>query len=158
MSILTKLYSGLITGASSLQSFFLLAIRLLWGWQFFQAGLTKLQDINPVAGYFESIGIHPSLFHAYAAATVELVGGALLFIGLGSRLSAIALSVVMLVALFTAYPDVTYGFLEDPVKVMELTPFTFLMTSLVVLFFGPGKFSADALIKRLFDKHQVNQK
>ena len=61
-----------------------LIIRIVLGVTFFAHGLAKFQSgIDNVAGWFTSIGLPGGL--AYGVATVELVGGILLIIGLGVR-------------------------------------------------------------------------
>jgi len=39
------------------QSFFLLIIRLYWGWEFFQTGKGKLMDLEKPTQFFQSLGI-----------------------------------------------------------------------------------------------------
>lgn len=144
----TSFYRSLVSIGNFLQPFFLLAIRLFWGWYFFKAGLDKFGDIHSVAGFFEKIGIPFSLLSAYLAAGIELVGGLLLILGLASRLAAIPLIITMIVALITAYSEKFPLLLDDPIKIVELSPFTFLMASATIFIFGPGPYSIDAAIKR----------
>ena len=47
-----RAYSLFERAFSSLQSPLLLAVRLYWGWQFFQTGLGKLMHIPKVVGFF----------------------------------------------------------------------------------------------------------
>ena len=56
MQLVEKYYRLLIRVSSSLQSPFLLAVRLYWGWQFMQTGWGKLTDINKVVGFFTGSG------------------------------------------------------------------------------------------------------
>ncbi|MGM7634852.1 DoxX family protein [Bacillus sp. Hm123] len=75
-----------------------LILRVILGLTFFVHGLAKFQGgIENIAGWFDSIGI-PS-FMAYIVAAVELVGGAALILGLGTRIIAGLLVIVMLVAI-----------------------------------------------------------
>lgn len=145
---MTRFYQGLIAVAEFLQSFFLLAVRLFWGWQFFASGWGKLQNIDQIAEFFGSIGIHPALLNAYAASSIEFVGGALLLVGFASRLAAIPLMVTMVVALLTAHREATLMVFNDPNQLLSQLPVTFFLASLIIFLFGPGKFSIDALIKR----------
>ena len=50
-------YTLLVRGASSLQSVFLLVVRLYWGWQFFGTGKGKLQNLEKITGFFQDLGI-----------------------------------------------------------------------------------------------------
>lgn len=147
VDMLTKLYSLLVAAGNFFQPFFLLAVRLFWGWQFFKTGLGKLGNIEAIASYFDSLGIAAPQFSAYMAATTETVGGLFLLFGFLSRLVALPLMVTMMVALLTAHYDITAMILEDPVAVTNLSAFTFLMASFIVFVFGPGLFSIDRMLK-----------
>src|SRR5579863_9366340 len=84
-----KYYRLLNRASSSLQSPFLLAVRLYWGWQFMQTGWGKLTGIGKVVGFFTSLGIPAPALNAYFVSALEFGGGALLILGLGSRLIAL---------------------------------------------------------------------
>ena len=90
------------------------------------------------------------LFNAYLAGATECFGGLLLVIGLASRLVAIPVAFTMIVAYVTADYEAVTTIFSDPDKFVAAAPFPFLLSSLVVLAFGPGALSLDALIKRLF--------
>ena len=47
-----RLYRLLISAASSMQSPFLLAVRLYWGWLFVQTGRGKLNNLEKVTQFF----------------------------------------------------------------------------------------------------------
>jgi putative oxidoreductase len=81
-----------------LQSPFLLVVRLYWGWQFFQTGYGKLTNIAKPIAFFTDLGIPFPTVNAYFVSSLECVGGALLFVGLGSRLLALPLTIDMVVA------------------------------------------------------------
>ncbi|HEV8052779.1 MAG TPA: DoxX family protein [Parachlamydiaceae bacterium] len=148
MFYFTAFYRSLISLGNFLQPIFLLAVRLFWGWQFFKAGLGKLDDITGTASFFETLGIPAPELNAYLAASTELVGGLFLMLGLASRLVALPLIGTMIVALLTAHYQATANIFDDPVKFVNQPPFTFLMASAIILIFGPGLFSIDAAIKR----------
>ncbi|MEI8124253.1 MAG: DoxX family protein [Parachlamydiaceae bacterium] len=129
-----------------LQPFFLLAVRLFWGWEFIKTGVGKFTDIHVIATYFDSIGLPFPLMNAYAAASIEVVGGACLLVGLASRLISLPLMGTMIVALLTAHHEATFAIFDDPVTFVNQLPFTFLMAALIVFVFGPGRFSVDHVI------------
>jgi putative oxidoreductase len=149
IEITTKAYSLFARAVSFLQSPLLLAVRLYWGWQFFQTGLGKLKDIDKVVDFFTSLNIPHPVFTAHFVGGLECVGGALLFLGLGSRLIALPLTVNMLVAYITADREALLSFFSDPAKFYAADPYTFLFASLLILVFGPGKISLDAVIDYL---------
>src|SRR5579871_3465066 len=143
---ITKLYELLIRVANSLQSPFLLFVRLYWGWQFAQTGWGKLTDINKVINFFTNLGIPAPALNAWFVSGLELVGGILLILGLASRLIAVPLVIDMVVAYITADREALLKFLSDPDKFTAAAPYTFLFASLIIMIFGPGKFSIDALL------------
>src|ERR1700685_2617769 len=97
-----KYYRLLVRVSSSLQSPFLLAVRLYWGWQFMQTRWGKLTDINKGVGFFTDLGIPAPALNAYFVSALEFGGGLLLLLGLGSRLIALPLVIDMVVAYITA--------------------------------------------------------
>jgi putative oxidoreductase len=141
-----KYYLILIRAASGLQSPFLLAIRLYWGWQFMQAGWGKLSDIHKVVGFFTQLGIPAPALNAWFVSGLEFAGGLMLTVGLGSRLVALPLVIDMIVAYITADREALFSIVSSPDKFMAAAPFTFLVASLIILIFGPCKASLDALL------------
>ena len=141
-----KHYRLLIRAASGLQSPFLLAIRLYWGWQFMQTGWGKLSNIHKVVGFFTQLGIPAPAINAWFVSGLEFAGGLMLILGLGSRLVALPLVIDMIVAYITADREALFSIVSSPDKFMAAAPFTFLVASLIILIFGPGKASVDALL------------
>src|SRR6185312_13942311 len=70
--------------ASYLQSPFLLAVRVYWGWQFAQTGWGKLQHLEKVTGFFTSLAIPEPAASAVFVSWLEFVGGICLALGFGS--------------------------------------------------------------------------
>ena len=151
-SIFVRFYEGIIRAGECISSYFLLAIRLFWGYQFFITGYGKLQNIPKVAGYFQSLGIPFAEANAYTVGSIEMVGGLLLIVGLASRLISIPLICVLLTAYATAHQAALLNIFNDPDTFLSQPPFHFLMMLLVVFCFGPGKFSLDYLLERWIKK------
>lgn len=149
---LRKFYEGLIAAGNIFQHPLLLILRLYWGCSFFHAGWGKFQNIDSVSNFFYSLGIPFSTFNAYLAAGAELLGGFLLIIGLASRLAAIPLIFTMFVALATAHSQVLKNIFKAPDEFTSLKPFIYMLICLIIFTFGPGMFSIDALLKKLFFK------
>ena len=147
--IIEKYYGFLIGAGTHLQSPFLLAVRLYWGWQFAQAGWTKLGDLEKVTRFFTQLGIPAPALNALFVSGLEFAGGLLLILGLGSRLIAVPLVIDMLVAYMTADREALFSFVSSPDKFTAAAPYTFLIASLLVLIFGPGRFSVDAILSAL---------
>ncbi len=136
------------TLAATLQSPLLLIIRLYWGLSFAQTGWGKLMDLDRTAGFFAELGIPLPKLNAVMAGATECGGGILLALGLFARPAAVPLIVCMSVAYATADREALMALTSEPDKFVAATPFLFLLASLVVLAFGPGKFSLDALVAR----------
>lgn len=126
----------------------LLAVRLIWGWQFTLTGWGKLMHLGHVIGYFRSLGIPLPGLMAPAISFLEFAGGILLIAGLLTRLTGFLLAADMFVA-YLVSDRVALGtlFTNDPTKFYSADPFTFLMASLIVLAFGAGFFSLDRVIQ-----------
>jgi putative oxidoreductase len=147
--IVEKLYRLLVVAASSLKSPFLLIVRLYWGWQLAQSGWGKLHNIDKVTEFFTSLGLPAPGLTAHFIASLEFVGGVLLILGLASRLIALALTINMIVAFIIADHDALMSIFSNPDKFYAAAPYTFLFASLLVLIFGPGLFSVDAIIGKV---------
>jgi putative oxidoreductase len=150
-----KLYNLFGRVASSLQSPFLAIIRVYWGWQIAQNGWGKLHNLTHVAEFFASLGLPAPGPTAAFVATFEFVGGILLAIGLLSRIAALGLAIDMAAAYITADREALFSFFSDPGKFYNADPFIFLLVGLLILIFGPGKISADALRERIFRKREL---
>ena len=152
MQTLEKLYGIFVRAVSSLESPFLLIVRLYWGWQFAQTGWGKLGDLGKVTNFFTSLGIPAPALNAYFISGLEFAGGILLALGLGSRLVAFLLAGDMAVAYLLADREALFSFVSDPDKFYAAAPFTFLVASLIILIFGPGRLALDTLIARRFPR------
>jgi putative oxidoreductase len=157
MSFLTTtrpVYARLLRILNSLQSPFLLFIRLYWGAQFFQAGWGKVQDISKPIDFFTQLGIPLPTVSAWFVSLLECGGGILLCLGLASRLISIPLTIDMIVAYITADRDAFRSIFANPDKFTGAAPYNFLYASLIILIFGPGVLSLDYLIKRYVEKRR----
>ncbi len=134
-----------------LQSLFLLAVRLIWGWQLVVTGWGKWHDIPKVVGFFTNIGIPLPTLNAYVVATTELFGGLFLILGLLSRLTPIPLIISMVVAYITTEQEALGELAKgNPDPFFAAAPFLFLFASLMIFVFGPGCLSLDCLLLKKF--------
>jgi len=150
MKKLLEVYERFAVLVSYLQSPFLLVVRLYWGWQLVQSGWGKLHHLDKVTDFFTSLNLPAPGVTAHFVSGLEFVGGLLLILGLGSRLIGLILSVNMLVAYWTADRDALFAVFSDPGKFYNADPYTFLFASAMVLVFGAGLFSVDALLKKRY--------
>ncbi len=128
-----------------------LVTRVVIGLAFFQAGTGKFRNFENVIGFFDSLGIPFPAFNAGLVASMETVGGAMLIFGLFTRFFASGLAITMVVALLTAD---TSDFLASWGSASQLSPtdvtaFTFLLFLLWLVFYGAGKLSLDALLRKI---------
>ena len=150
MRVLLKLYARFAALVSYLQSPFLLAMRLYWGWQFIQTGWGKLTHLGKVTQFFASLNIPFPAANAHFIAGLEFVGGILLIAGLGSRLVGLLLACNMLVAYWTASRDALLAVFSNPGKFYGADPYTFLFASAMILVFGAGWISMDAMLSKRY--------
>jgi putative oxidoreductase len=146
-------YGLFLQAANSLQSPFLFLIRVYWGWLFLQSGIGKFGHIDKVVSFFTDLGIPAPTLNAYFNASLETIGGILLILGLASRLISVPLLINMIVAYITADREAFASFFSESGKFFGADPFPFLLVSLLILIFGPGKFSVDTLILAYRKKH-----
>jgi putative oxidoreductase len=146
IKVIERAYGWFLRAANACQSPLLLAIRLYWGWQFWQAGWGKANHIPHVIEYFTSLGVPAPALNAYFISWLEVVGGILLVLGLFSRLIALPLTIDMVVAFVVGDREALGSIFSAPDKFYAATPYTFLFASLLILVFGPGKLSLDTLI------------
>ena len=150
-------YRLLNVRADALQSPFLLLVRLYWGWQFIQTEWGKVNNLPKVVEFFTQLGLPLPQVMAPFIAGVELTGGILLVLGLGSRLIALVLTVNMLMAYITADREALLSVISDPDKFYAAAPYTFLVASLIVLVFGPGKLALDRFVSSLWKSPRFAQ-
>jgi putative oxidoreductase len=137
-----------VRAAEKLQSPLLLILRLYWGWSFFMTGKGKLLSLEKTAEFFGTLGLPFPKLNALLAGSTECIGGLLLLAGLGARLVSVPLAFTMLIAYLTADREALFGIFGEPDKFLAADPFLFLLTTLIILAFGPGAFSIDWLIAR----------
>jgi putative oxidoreductase len=143
-----RAYELLVTVANLLQSPLLLALRLYFFWQLFQTGQGKLSNITKFIHFFRDLHIPAPTVNAYFVSSLECFGGLLLMVGLASRPLALMVAISMSVAYLTTEQEALMTFFSDSDKFVKADPFPYLLTALIVLAFGPGLFSIDALLKR----------
>src|ERR1700739_2076654 len=133
----TQLHDQFFALVSYLQSPFLLLVRLYWGWQLAQSGWGKLHHLGHVTEFFASLGLPMPAQTAVFIACVEFFGGIFLALGLFSRMTALVLTINMVVAYVTADREALLSVFSDPDKFYAAAPYTLLVASVIILLFGP---------------------
>jgi uncharacterized membrane protein YphA (DoxX/SURF4 family) len=127
-------------------------IRLIVGAAFLSEGIQKFLFADAVgAGRFATIGFSAPEFTAHFVACFEIGCGLLILLGLLTRLAAIPLIVIMLVAIVTTkIPILTQqGFWKMAHEAR--TDWSMLLGSTFLLIVGAGRWSCDAAIGRRFE-------
>ena len=149
------LYTWFSKAANSLQSPLLLTIRLYWGWQFLESGIDHLRNMSSFVEFMSSHGVPAPWLNAHFVDTLEAGGGILLALGLASRLIAVPLTINMIVAYVVGdWDNLKAIFTDHAEDFYKALPFSFLFVSVIILVFGPGRFSLDHLIHRHRTKRQ----
>ncbi len=115
--------------------------RVTLGVLFMSTGWGKVHKLDKVTGFFTEFGIPAPAFQATLVSYVELIGGALLLLGLLADFAALPLIVSMFVAIITAKRHEVHG-LPD---LFGLVEWTYLVLLVWVALTGSGKASLDYL-------------
>lgn len=141
----------------------LLALRLLMGWEYLEAGLEKLRGQNwfaDIRGDFPfPFNALPPAFSWQMATWFEIIGGLALIIGLGTRFFSLSLVILTVVAISAVHWPADWHTFTDLLKGYVITddgfgnfklPVLFLAMLTALVFYGPGKLSIDAVIRRRY--------
>lgn len=139
----------------------LLAVRLLMGWEYLEAGLEKLHGQNwfvDIQGDFPfPFNVVPPAISWQLATWFEIIGGIALIIGLGTRFFGLSLIVLTVVAVSAVHWPAEWHSITDLLKGYVISddgfgnfklPMLFLAMLTAIVFYGPGKLSIDAFIRR----------
>ena len=118
--------------------------RLLLAALFLPAGIAKLTGFAGTVGYISSVGLPLPQVAAALAVVVEIVGGAALVAGYGTRLAAVALALFTLVA--SVFFHNYWALPADQQMIQQLLFFKNIAVVgglLVLAAWGPGAWSVD---------------
>jgi putative oxidoreductase len=121
-----------------------LLVRLTVGLVFTMSGWGKLHNLDQVTEFFESLHIPAAGAQAAMVSTIELVGGVLLILGLGTRIASALLIGVMAVAIYTAKLPELHG-VTDLAGTIEMT---YLAIFVWLVVHGAGAVSLDRVVAR----------
>lgn len=139
----------------------LLGVRLILGWEYFEAGREKLHGANWFAEVSERFPFPfdrvPVDISWQLATGFELLGGIALVLGLGTRFFGVSLFVLTVVAIASVHWPAQWSTLGELLQGYALTDQGFgnyklgaiyLAMLLPLILSGPGKLSLDALVRR----------
>ena len=141
----TALFSAVVVAMKPLAP---LLTRLVIGHAFVQTGIGKWQNIHDTVDFFASLGLPAPAANAAFIASLEVVGGAALIVGIGTNLFAALLSSTMVVAILTADRANFIGALTGSGEqaLIDILPVMFLMPLTWLIAFGAGPISIDHLL------------
>ncbi|NQZ51585.1 MAG: DoxX family protein [Moritella sp.] len=140
-----QIYRRIIEKVSMLEPVALLAARFYVGWAFFSSGLTKLNNWDSTLFLFEEeyhVPLLPYELAAYLGTAAEIILPLLLMAGLASRVSALGLFFVNIVAVIS---------LEDIAAAAYAQHVLWGTLLLQVVIFSGGRFAFDYMVKRKVD-------
>jgi putative oxidoreductase len=130
----------------------LLLLRCAVGAVMLAHGINHIFGGGKIAGtgrWFQSLGMRPGILHAWVASITEIVGGALLLLGLLTPLGGAAVIGVMLVAWITNHRGNGF-FIFRPGEGWEYV-MTLTFAGLAIAVVGPGEWSLDNAFDLLDD-------
>jgi putative oxidoreductase len=152
MSIVSRARTRLLALADRLSFLGPTLARLTLGVVFIGTGWGKLHGLDKVTDFFTELGIPAPGFNAVLASSAELICGALLLVGLLSRLASIPLIVTMIVAILTAKHADLHG-LGD---LLGFEEWTYIVLAAWIAVAGPGPFSLDHLLQGILARRSRN--
>ena len=112
-----------------------------WGKLFSEEGSQKF------VGWLSSLGVEPANFFAILTGLSEVVGGALIVIGLLVRFSAFTHVILMIMAIYLAHlGQPMFGRGSFELQILMLAASTMLLIQ------GGGKFSMDTVLSKILSK------
>lgn len=124
-------------------------LRLALGLGLLMHGLQKFGiigdgNIEMVTGFFGTLGFAPAAFWAWAVALIEVIGGAMILIGLWTPIAAMLIAIIMLVAIIRVH--VSNGFFAGAGGI-ELA-LANLMMAISLKWLGAGPWSVDTTLQK----------
>lgn len=141
----------------------LLFLRVLIGWEYLEAGLEKFRGENWFADIQNQFpfpfNVVPTSISWQMATWFEIIGGAALIIGLGTRFFALNLIILTIVAISAVHWPADWSTFAELMKGYVISsdgfgnfklPVLFLAMLIPLVLFGPGKLCIDAFIRRKY--------
>ena len=140
----------LITWPEKLARYFLwmgpLAARIVVGWVFLWSGWGKLHALPKMIENFTEWGIPFPTILTPLVSGVEFIGGLLLLVGLFTRIAAVPLVIVMIVAVISA----KWANVDSLETLLGFEEIAYMSLFGWLAVYGPGPVSLDALLQRSY--------
>ncbi|MCK4880233.1 MAG: DoxX family protein [Bacteroidales bacterium] len=138
------LYRKFVEGTEKLHDVQLLLFRVILVIGFYGPAMMKVKNLEGVAEWFGSMSYPFPMVSAILAMTTEVMGIVLLTLGLGTRVIALPMMFVMVVAIFTTH--ISNGFAAGD-NGFEI-PLYYLLMLFALVVYGSGRYSLDHLLDR----------
>lgn len=138
-------------------------LRILIGWEYLEAGLEKFHGENwftEIQSQFPfPFNLVPPAISWQMATWFEIIGGAALIIGLGTRFFSFSLIILTIVATAAVHWPAEWHTFSELMKGYVISndgfgnfklPVLFLAMLIPLVFWGPGKLSIDAAFRRKY--------
>ena len=139
---MNTLYRKFVEGTEKLHDVQLLLFRVILVIGFYGPAMMKVKNLEGVAEWFGSMSYPFPMVSAILAMSTEVLGIVLLTLGLGTRVIALPMMFVMVVAIFTTH--ISNGFAAGD-NGFEIPLYYFLMLFALVVY-GSGKYSLDHVL------------
>jgi len=146
--MIRKYYSTYVNLLTKIKDVQILLIRLVLAYGFYGPAIMKAKDVSSITEWFGGMGIPFPAINAYLATITEVVGVILLALGLGTRIIAIPLIIVMLVAIASVHIGNGFNASDNGFEI----PLYYILMLLSLLVSGGGRISVDYLINRKWNK------
>lgn len=153
MHTLVDLYHRLTRGLNGLGDYVgLLGLRLLLAWEFWVAGVEKLNGSNWFADIQDQFpfpfSIIPIDISWFIATWSELLGAIAIAVGFATRFFSLTLIILTVVAWASVHAGHGYNVCDNGYKL----PLMYLLMFIPLLLSGAGKLSVDHALKGLFER------
>ena len=142
------LYRKYVQGMEKLHDLTLFLFRIILAIGFYGPAMMKVKNLEGVAEWFGSMSYPFPMVSAILAMTTEVLGIILLTLGFGTRIIALPMMFIMVVAIFTTH--ITNGFAAGD-NGFEI-PLYYILMLFALMVYGSGKFSLDYLLGRKSQK------
>ena len=147
--------------AGHLQSLALLILRIGIGFSLWFSGYSHLTHFNDMVERFTQWGVPMPHLSVWVSGITEAAGGILIVAGLGTRYIAELLFINFCVAYATQGRGELKQLFNGPDRwsawgdLLDNAAMPYLVSSLVLIAFGPGKISIDYVLSRIFARQRT---
>ena len=138
------LYNKFVEGTEKLRDFLLLMFRLILAVGFWEPAMMKLKNLSGIAEWYGSMNYPLPGVNAFISMVIEVLGIVLLTLGLRSRVIAIPMMIVMIIATLTVHLPNGFAAGDNGFEI----PLYYFMMLFALVIYGSGKYSLDFLLNK----------